>query len=101
MKPIICKEERICKNCDLDEVEDESHFLLKCPLYCQQRTTLMTTILSYTTSESQEELFIILMKSRESTVIKALGKYIYCFQDEGGTYVSALARTPLNMKYKF
>ena len=77
MKPIINKEERICKNCDLDEVEDESHFLLKCPLYCQQRTTLMTTILSYTTSESQEELFIILMKSRETAVIKALGKYIH------------------------
>ena len=74
MKPKICKEERICKNCDLEEVEDESYFLLKCPLYCQQRTTLMRTILSYTTSESQEELFIILMKCRETAVIKALGK---------------------------
>ena len=29
-----------------------------------------------TTSESQEELFIILMKSKETAVIKALGKYI-------------------------
>ena len=36
----------------------------------------MRTILSYTTSESQEELFIILRKSKESVVIKALGKYI-------------------------
>ena len=36
VRPKICKEERICKNCDLEEVEDESHFLLKCPLYCQQ-----------------------------------------------------------------
>ena len=54
VKPKICKEERICKNCDLEEVEDESHFLLKCPLYCQQRTTLKRTILSYTTSVSQE-----------------------------------------------
>ena len=74
VKSKICKEERICKNCDLEEVEDESHFLLKCPLYFQQRTTLMRTILSYTTSVSQEELFIILMKSRETAVIKALGK---------------------------
>ena len=73
VKPKICKEERICKNCDLEEVEDESHFLLKCPLYCQQ----MRTILSYTTSECQEELFVILMKSRETAVIKALGKYIH------------------------
>ena len=77
VKPKISKEERICKNCALEEVEDESHFLLKCPLYCQQRTILMRTILSYTTSESQEELFIILMKSKETAVIKALGKYIH------------------------
>ena len=77
LRPKICKEERICKNCDLEEVEDESHFLLKCPLYCQQRTILMKTILSYTTSGSVEELFIILMKSGETAVIKALGKYIH------------------------
>ena len=77
MRPKICKEERICKNCDLEEVEDESHFLLKCPLYCQQRTILMRTILSYTTSESEEELFIILMKSGETAVLKALGKYVH------------------------
>ena len=31
----------------------------------------------FRTSESQEELFIILMKSKETPVIKALGKYIY------------------------
>ena len=24
---------RICLHCDLDEIEDETHFLLKCPLY--------------------------------------------------------------------
>ena len=77
VRPKICKEERICKNCDLEEVEGESHFLLKCPLYCQQRTILMQTILSNTTSESQEELFIILMKSKKTAVIKALGKYIH------------------------
>ena len=44
VRPKISKEERICKNCDLEEVEDESHFLLKCPLCCQQRTILMQTI---------------------------------------------------------
>ena len=55
---------------------------------CQQRTILMRTILSYTTSEFQEELFIILFKSNETVVIKALGRYR--FQDERGTYVFAL-----------
>ena len=28
VRPKICKEERICKNFDLEEVEDESHYLL-------------------------------------------------------------------------
>ena len=31
VRPKICKDLRIHKNCDLEEVEDESHFLLKCP----------------------------------------------------------------------
>ena len=76
MRQKIGKEERICKNCDLAKLEDESHFLSKCPLYCQHRTILMRAFLSYTTSESQEE-FIMLMTSKETVVIKALGKYIH------------------------
>ena len=32
-KPKIAKEERKCRYCNLDDVEDEKHFLLKCPLY--------------------------------------------------------------------
>ena len=31
VRPKICKEDRICKNCDLEEVEDESHYLFKMP----------------------------------------------------------------------
>ena len=31
----------------------------------------------YTTSESLEELFIMLIKSKETAVIKALGNYIH------------------------
>ena len=59
----ICKEDRICKNCDIEEIEDESYFRLICPLYCQQQAIQMRTVLSFTTSMSQEELFIVLMKS--------------------------------------
>ena len=92
VKPKIGKEERICKNCALEEVENESHFLLKCPLYCQQRTILMKTILSYTTSESQEELFIILMKSKETAVIK--GKYIHTTFKMREEHMSLLYNSP-------
>ena len=69
MRPKICKEERICKNCDLEEVEDE---------------------LPNTTTESQENLFIILLNSKETAVIKALGKYVPTAFKKRGKYVSAL-----------
>ena len=36
-KPKIAKEERKCRYCNLDDVEDEKHFLLKCPLYNEER----------------------------------------------------------------
>ena len=101
VRPKICKEERTCKNCDLEEVEDESHFLLKCPLYCQQRTILMRTIPSHTTPESQEELFIILMKSKKTAVIKALGRYIHTAFKIREEHICLCSRTHLNIKCKF
>ena len=56
-----------------------SHTSYKMPPVLPTATILMRIILSYTTTESQEELFIILMKSKETAVIKALGKYIYIY----------------------
>ena len=31
------REERICEQCKLEQVEDEEHFLIKCPFYCDLR----------------------------------------------------------------
>ena len=42
-KPKIAKEKRKCKYCNLDNVEDEEHFLLKCPLYSKERLSLSIT----------------------------------------------------------
>jgi hypothetical protein len=36
--------ERICLHCTLNEVEDESHMLFKCPIYETERATLLTYI---------------------------------------------------------
>ena len=36
--------ERICLHCTLNEVEDESHMLFKCPIYETERDTLLTYI---------------------------------------------------------
>jgi hypothetical protein len=36
--------ERICLHCTLNEVEDESHMLFKCPIYEPERATLLIYI---------------------------------------------------------
>ena len=43
-KPKIAKEERKCRDCNLDDVEDEKHFLLKCPVYNEERLSLFYSV---------------------------------------------------------
>ena len=43
-KPKIAKEERKCRCCNLDYVEDEKHFLLKCPLYNEERLPISISL---------------------------------------------------------
>ena len=43
-KPKIAKEERKCRYCNLDDVEDEEHFLLKCPLYSEECLSLFNSV---------------------------------------------------------
>ena len=38
----ILEDERLCELCELNEVENESHFLLYCPLYDELRTPIST-----------------------------------------------------------
>ena len=44
-KPKIAKEERKCRYCNLDDVEDEKHLLLKCPLYNEERLSLFNSVM--------------------------------------------------------
>ena len=37
-------EERICQMCDLNEIENEYHFVLYCPCYCRVREELFNNI---------------------------------------------------------
>ena len=75
-----------------------SHTSYKMPPVLPTATILMRIILSYTTTESQEELFIILMKSKETAVIKALGKYIYILLSRREINICLCSRTHLNIK---
>ena len=66
-KPKIPKEERKCRYCNLDDVEDEKHFLLKCPLCNEERLSLFNSVV-LNVSVCHKEMFLFtfsVAKSRQ------------------------------------
>ena len=57
-KPKIAKEERTCRYCNLDDVEDEEHFLLKCPLYSKECLSLFNSVVLNVSAMSQGDVFL-------------------------------------------
>ena len=76
-KPKIDKEERKCRYCNLDDVEDEKHFLLKCPLYNEERLSLFNSVVLDVSAMSQGDVFVYLLSSKEPTTVKALGTFLH------------------------
>ena len=80
LRPRIERNERKCFLCK-DEIEDEKHFIQKCPLYVQERTLLFQACCqnpihfdSLTTVEQQFN-FILTNESKEVTT--KLAKFVY------------------------
>ena len=63
--PKIPPEQRLCKLCSLNEVEDEFHFMLKCTFYKDLRSKMMSDIAEiYDIDDiTDKERFILLMGS--------------------------------------
>ena len=63
-KPPLPRLERKCPFC-LDVIEDESHFVLKCPLYDQERRSLLQSVITNSgnfeniPSDTQKFIFIL------------------------------------------
>ena len=76
-KPKIAKEERKCRYCNLDDVEDEEHFLLKCLLYNEERLSLFKAVVLNVSAMSQGDVFVYLLSSKEPTTIKALETFLH------------------------
>ena len=75
--------ERLCKFCDLMEVEDECHFITSCKIYENERKLFFNTIEKnhdgFMKLNNQNK-FMTAMSSLNSNVYDALGEYIYkCF----------------------
>ena len=65
---------RLCKLCGENEVEDEMHFIFKCPVYDDLRYTYIPV--KYKTYINPNRL-ILLLASRNETVIKNVASYMY------------------------
>ena len=70
-------EERICPGCNDDSVEDEIHFIFKCPLYAGTREAFMNDVLKYypniKTKDCIEQLIDIM---NDSNLVSRLGAFI-------------------------
>ena len=76
-KPKIAKEERKSRYCNLDDVEDEEHFLLKCPLYNEERLSLFNSVVLNVSAMSQRDVFVYLLSSKEPITVKALETFLH------------------------
>ena len=77
-RPKIHKELRVCRVCTQNQVEDEMHFLLQCPSYCERRETLFNQIEKFCDVKTLDSpvKYAEIMSSKDETVMKALGAYI-------------------------
>jgi hypothetical protein len=78
-RPIVAAENRFCEKCNLQEVEDEIHYLLICPALSAQRSTLFQKVASLINSFDRLndiDKFKEILISKHDTIIKALGEYI-------------------------
>jgi hypothetical protein len=71
---------RLCSLCTNKQVEDEEHFLVRCPTYETHRTELLNTCLTLCPMLAQlnmSEKFMWLMTNENKPALKALGKFVW------------------------
>jgi hypothetical protein len=75
----IVREERTCRYCNNNDVEDEMHFLLKCPLYSIERNIFMDFIYNdnnQVASLQTKDKFYWLLNNENINIIKKLLEFI-------------------------
>ena len=80
-RPVVPSNERLCKVCNIWQVEDEVHFITQCTAYTKHREVLLSEMNLTNYNKSPEEIFIKIMKTSKDTDLMALGRYILaCLQ---------------------
>ena len=76
----IPREERICKLCKSNEIENEKHFLISCDAYDNIRQDFLT-VLTNNTYQREQNLSVDILKSTENETILKLSKFVLsCFE---------------------
>ncbi len=79
-KPITPVENRKCRHCDLDALEDELHFLLVCPLYSTERRVLIDKCNEFFTdfdTLNNNDKFKLIMGNKDKEIISCVAQYIH------------------------
>ena len=79
-RPYIPRHQRFCLYCDTGEIDNEIHFLLKCPFHSAGRFSLLQEIVHYLPLQSKpdhRDMFINIMTSKNQMILNALGKFVY------------------------
>ena len=88
-RPPIPLAQRLCKYCDLNEIETEKHFLMTCPLYTDLRYNLTIECAKHIdnfNSMNTDDQFVNIMKCDEAQQVlcKSINKFflrrkLFCF----------------------
>ena len=79
MRPPLERNDRKCFNCK-EEIEDEGHFIIKCPLYTEERKLLFDCCRKECNnfdSLTEEQKFLFIMSNETPCIIKILAKFIF------------------------
>ena len=87
-------EQRICQRYTSNSIDDEIHFLITCPYFFTQRTSLLAESKLFNIefdSLSNDDKFIYIMSSTHRPLVICLAKYTYsCLQTLSVSRTSAL-----------
>ena len=78
-RPVVPRNERLCKFCPLNEIDDEIHFLMTCTFHSDERNALFKItypLLGVKDYSEKCTYFKIIMSSKEPNVLQSLAKFI-------------------------
>ena len=71
-------QDRVCKLCNLNQIEDEFHLIMKCPFYDKQRAELLTIIYEVfdLANASDKDIFVKIMSVTDYDCLKPVIQFV-------------------------